>query len=111
MPVKPGEVYYLDKEGHRLRESQSGRYVLVLRVAGGVADIGFFSSRFDLFSARQDVPIYEEWQEFPATGLKVSCYLVHGETEQIAVSELKDHRGKVEGAFKKLVEDWWGEPL
>ena len=111
MPAVPGEIYYLDDGASRLRDSQSARYVLVLFVEGGFAQIAYFSSRFTLFRPEKDISIYKDWEEFQASGLTVDCYLVTDPLGRTEVANLNDRRGRIHGQFKQLVEDWWGEPL
>jgi len=111
MPAIPGEIYLLDDTSARLRDSESARYVLVLRVEGEHAQIAYFSSRFDILKPGQGISIYKDWEEFPASGLKMDCYLVTDPLGRTKISNLTDRKGKIEGRFKKLVDDWWGEPL
>jgi hypothetical protein len=85
---------------------------LLLRVEGTEAAVNFISSEFQLFRPDKDLAIYEEWEEFRATGLERSSFLIDGETVQVQLAALKGvPLGRVGGALKKLVEDWWGEAL
>ncbi|MCZ7648381.1 MAG: hypothetical protein M5U26_24500 [Planctomycetota bacterium] len=111
MPVVPGEIYLLDDADARLRDSESVRYVLVLRIEGGQADIAYFSSRFDLFRDGKDIAIYRTWSEFPASGLTMDCYLITDPLGRTKVSKLTHRKGRIGGAFKQSVEDWWGQAL
>jgi hypothetical protein len=111
MAVIPGEIYFLDNKDARLRDSESARYVLVLRLESPYAHIAYFSSRFDLFRPQTDIGIYKEWEEFLATGLTMDCFLVTDPLGRTKISNLTNRKGRIEGGFKKLVEDWWGELL
>jgi len=94
MPVISGEIYYLDAATARLRDSESARFVLVLRVENDHAHIAYFSSRFEIFNPAKHISIYKEWDEFPATGLKLDCYLVTEPLGYTKLSNLMDRRGE-----------------
>lgn len=111
MPAVPGDIYHLDDDAARLRDSESGRYVLVLRIEGAYAHIAYFSSRFDLFRPGQDIGIYKDWDEFTATGLTMDCFMVADPLGRTKTAKLTSRKGKIEGRFKALVEEWWGEKL
>ena len=105
-----GEIYFLERPS--LRRSVHRHPCLVLRVEGALATVNFISSEFQLFRPGKDLAVYEEWEEFKATGLEHSSFLIDGEAVQVQVTALKGlPLGRVEGALRKLVEDWWGEPL
>lgn len=111
MPAVPGEIYLLDDADARLRDSESARYVLVLGIDGEHADIAYFSSRIDLFRDGRDIAIYKSWDEFPATGLTMDCYLITDPLGRTKAARLTNRRGRIEGGFKQSVEDWWGDAL
>ncbi len=114
-PVVPGEIYYLDQP--RFRGADDPHYCVVLQIDGDSAFVNFLSSQMDCFDESEgDILVRKSDLEFTANGLKKDTFLVNRSyaRDVVPLSNLIAIRGKVgrvEGEFKKRIENLWGDSL
>jgi hypothetical protein len=110
MPIKPGQIYFLDRP--RLRRATHGHPCLILRVEPAHVEICFLSTQFELKTG-DDLTLNELDGGFSQTGLRESSYLVQSQIVTVPPSAFDNAQvlGCIADEVKQQVDDWYGIPL
>ena len=117
----PGDIYFLPPEIEQLGESAHGHpcLVTVTYIRESKALVMFMSSKLGLANESEDFFIYEQDEDFKATGLRYTSFIRKSNSKK-GISEIevdfadlnsKRYFGKLEGELKTRFEKWLGDSL